>query len=104
LLAWLKYACLCGGLAWLRGLTQRLTLEQWAPLGIQLVLPTSLAALLLAQSWRALAARSEFWRWVCSGFGPIVVAALLLGVALSVCALRSALRKPDPYPGLSPWL
>jgi NADH-quinone oxidoreductase subunit H len=104
LLTWLKYAGLCGGLAWLRGLTQRLTLEQWAPLGIALVLPSSLLAVLLGQSWRALAARSELWHWVCSGFGPIVVAALALGVPLSALALRSTLRKSDPFPGLSPWL
>ena len=104
LLAWLKYAALCGGLAGLRGLTQRLTLEQWAPLGIRRVLPVSLAAVLLAQGWRALAARSEFWHWVCSGFGPIVVGALLLGVPLCALALGSALRKPDPFPGLSSWL
>jgi NADH-quinone oxidoreductase subunit H len=104
LLAWLKYAALCGGLAGLRGLTQRLTLEQWAPLGIRRVLPVSLAAVLLAQSWRALAARSEFWHWVCSGFGPIVVGALLLGAPLCALALFSALRKPDPFPGLSSWL
>jgi NADH-quinone oxidoreductase subunit H len=104
LLCWLKYACLCGGLSWLRGLTQRLTLEQWAPFGITLVLPSSLAAVVLAQSWRALAARSEFWHWVCSGFGPIVVAALVLSLPLSALAVRSALRKSDPFPGLSPWL
>jgi len=81
-----------------------LTLEQWAPLGIALVLPSSLLAVLLGQSWRALAARSELWHWVCSGFGPIVVAALALGVPLSALALRSTLRKSDPFPGLSPWL
>jgi NADH-quinone oxidoreductase subunit H len=104
LLAWVKYACLCGGLAWLRGLTQHLTLEQWAPLGIRLVLPSSLFAVLLGQSWRVLAARSEFWHWVCSGFGPVVVGALVLGLPLSALALRSTLRKADPYPGLSPWL
>jgi hypothetical protein len=104
LLAWLKYAALCGGLTGLRGLTQRLTLEQWAPLGIRRVLPVSLAAVLLAQGWRALAGRSEFWHWVCSGFGPIVVGALLLGVPLCALALGSAVRKPDPFPGLSSWL
>lgn len=104
LLAWLKYACLCGGLACLRGLTQRLTLEQWAPFGVTLVLPSSLAAVLLAHSWRGLAARSDFWHWVCSGFGPILVGALVVSVPVAVLALRSALRKSAPFPGLSTWL
>jgi len=104
LLAWLKYAALCAVLSWLRGLTQRLTLEQWAPLGISLVLPAALAAVALAQVWRALAARSEFWHWLLSGFGPVLLCALGLALPVAALALRSALRKPDPYPGLSPWL
>jgi NADH-quinone oxidoreductase subunit H len=104
LIAWLKYAALCGLLCWLRGLTQRSTLAQWAPLGISLVLPASIAAAALAQVWRTLAARSELWHWLLSGFGPLLLCALAVALPAAVLALRAALRKPQPYPGLSPWL
>jgi hypothetical protein len=104
LIAWLEYAASYALLACLRGLAQRPTLEQWAPLGIWLVLPCSLVAPGLSQAWRALAARSELWQWLLSGFGPLAVGALALLLPAGLLGLRSALRGPEAHPGLSPWL
>jgi hypothetical protein len=104
LIAWLEYAASYALLACLRGLVQRPALEQWAPLGIWLVLPCSLAATGLWQAWRALAARSELWQWLLSGFGPLAVCALVLLLPAGLLGLRAALRAPEAHPGLSPWL
>jgi len=104
LIAWLEYAASYALLVCLRGLAQRPSLEQWAPLGIWLVLPCSLAAPVLSQAWRALAARSELWQWLLSGFGPLAVCALALLLPAGLLGLRSALRGPEAHPGLSPWL
>lgn len=104
LIAWLEYAASYALLACLRGLAQRPTLEQWAPLGIWLVLPCALVAPGLSHVWRALAARSELWQWVLSGFGPLAVGALALLLPAGLLGLRSALRAPEAHPGLSPWL
>jgi hypothetical protein len=104
LIAWLEYAASYALLACLRGLAQRPTLARWAPLGIWLVLPGSLAALGLSRAWRALAARSEPWQWLLSGFGPLAVCALALLLPAALLGLRAVLRSTAAHPGLSPWL
>jgi hypothetical protein len=77
---------------------------EWAPIGLWLALPGSVVALVVAQLWRALDARSPFWHWLLSGFGPLLAAVSLVLLAACGWSIAGALRRPAPYPGLSPWL
>jgi hypothetical protein len=104
LICFAKYAALYALLAAARRACQRLTLAQWAPIGLWLALPGSVVAVVLAQTWRALDARSSFWHWLLSGFGPLLTAVSLVLLAVVAWGMAAALRRPAPYPGLSPWL
>jgi NADH-quinone oxidoreductase subunit H len=104
LVCFMKYACLYAALSSARRACQRLTLAQWAPMGLWLALPGSLVAVVLTQTWRSLDARSSFWHWLLSGFGPLLTAVSLVLLAAAGWGIAQALRRPAPYPGLSPWL
>lgn len=104
LVCFAKYAALYALLAAARRACQRLTLAQWAPVGLWLALPGCIGAVVLAQAWRALDARSAFWHWLLSGFGPLLATVSLVLLAVVGWGIAVALRRPAPYPGLSPWL
>ncbi len=104
LVCFAKYTGLYALVSTARRVCQRLTLAQWAPIGLWLALPGSLLAVLMAQAWRALDARSSFWHWLLSGFGPLFTAVSLVLLAVAGWGIAVALRRPAPYPGLSPWL
>lgn len=104
LVCFVKYAALYALLAAARRVCQRLTLVQWAPIGLWLALPGSVVAVVVAQLWRALDGRSAFWHWLLSGFGPLLTAVSLVLLAAGGWSIAAALRRPAPYPGLSPWL
>ena len=101
---WLKYTGLCCGATLLGALFERPTLSEWTPLSLRICLPLSLAAAALAGAWRALEGRSDFWRWALSGYGPALLALLALALLALPWQLLASLRRPDPAPGLSPWL
>jgi NADH:ubiquinone oxidoreductase subunit H len=104
LLLWLKYTGLCCGATLLGSLLERPTLSAWTPLSLRICLPLSLAGAVLAYAWRALEGRSDFWRWALSGYGPALLALLVLALLALPWQLVATLRRPDPAPGLSPWL
>jgi len=103
-LLWLKYTGLYCGVTLLGALLERATLSDWTPLRLRTCLPLSLAAAALAGAWRALEGRSDFWRWTLSGYGPALLALMALALLALPWRLLASLRRPDPAPGLSPWL
>jgi len=104
LLLWLKYTGLCCATTLLGALLERPAQSEWTPLSLRICLPLSLAAAALAGAWRALENRSDFWRWALSGYGPALLALLALALLVLPWQLWANLRRPDPAPGLSPWL